>query len=63
MNCAYALSSIIAPLATGWLVTVTGTFSVGIILMIGLTLSSALLIIMFQHPDKKHTKHTGSVES
>ena len=52
MNCSYALSGILAPVLTGWLVTRTGNFSVGIVLMVGLTLSSALLIVLFQHPDK-----------
>jgi ACS family hexuronate transporter-like MFS transporter len=51
MDCAFAAAGILAPLLTGWLSGITGNFSAAISLMIGLTLSSALAIIIFQHPD------------
>lgn len=52
MDCAFAAAGILAPLVTGWLSGVTGNFSAAISLMIGLTLSSALAIFLFQHPDE-----------
>jgi ACS family hexuronate transporter-like MFS transporter len=51
MDCAFAAAGILAPLLTGMLSGITGNFSAAISLMIGLTLSSALAIIIFQHPD------------
>lgn len=51
MDCAFATAGILAPLLTGWLSGITGNFSAAISLLIGLTLSSALAIIIFQHPD------------
>lgn len=48
MTCAFALSGIIAPALTGWLTTLTGNFSIAIIVMMALTLSSAILIIAFE---------------
>lgn len=44
MDCAFALAGIMAPLLTGWLSHMTGNFSVAILLMMTLTLSSALLV-------------------
>lgn len=52
MDCMFAAAGILAPLLTGILSGVTGNFSAAISLMIGLTLSSALAIIIFQHPDE-----------
>jgi ACS family hexuronate transporter-like MFS transporter len=51
MDCAFAAAGILAPLLTGMLSGITGNFSAAISLMIGLTLSSSLAIIIFQHPD------------
>ena len=51
MTCSFALSGIIAPLVTGWLSSLTGNFSVAIIVMMALTFSSAILIVLFQRPD------------
>jgi ACS family hexuronate transporter-like MFS transporter len=51
MDCAFAAAGILAPLLTGWLSGISGNFSAAISLMIGLTLSSGLAIIIFQHPD------------
>lgn len=48
MDCAFATAGIAAPLLTGMLSTMTGNFSAAISLMIGLTLTSALGIILFQ---------------
>ncbi len=48
MDAAFAIAGILAPFLTGWLAHLTGNFSVGIMLMMVLTLSSALLIVFFQ---------------
>jgi ACS family hexuronate transporter-like MFS transporter len=48
MDCAFALAGIIAPILTGWLASVTGSFSAPIMLMVALTVSSALAVLLFQ---------------
>ncbi len=48
----FAAAGILAPLVTGWLATLTGNFFAPILLMMLLTLSSALMILLFQFPDK-----------
>lgn len=52
MNFSFALSGILAPLITGWLSDMTGNFAGAISLLVVLTLTSALGIILFHHPDK-----------
>jgi MFS family permease len=52
MDCAFAAAGILAPLVTGLLSNLTGNFSVAILLMSGLTLSSALCIIIWQFTDR-----------
>ncbi|HLB58151.1 MAG TPA: MFS transporter, partial [Gammaproteobacteria bacterium] len=52
MTCASSFSAILAPFLTGLLSSWTGDFSIAILLMMGLMLSSALMIILFQHPDR-----------
>ncbi|OAI49472.1 hypothetical protein AYO45_02310 [Gammaproteobacteria bacterium SCGC AG-212-F23] len=63
MDCAFALSGILAPLITGFLASLTGNFSAAIMLLIGLTLTSAFAIIFFQYPDtallEKRGKNNG----
>jgi sugar phosphate permease len=53
MDAAFAIAGIIAPLLTGWLSNTTGNFSIAIGLMAALTMSSAMLILFFQHPDEE----------
>jgi ACS family hexuronate transporter-like MFS transporter len=52
MDCAFAISGILAPLLTGLLTHMTGNFSGAFALLITLTFTSALAIIFFQFPDK-----------
>jgi ACS family hexuronate transporter-like MFS transporter len=52
MDCAFALAGILAPLITGFLSTLTGNFTAAFSLLIVLSLTSALAIILFQHPDE-----------
>ncbi len=51
-DAAFASAGILAPFLTGWLANLTGNFFAPILLMIGLTLSSASVIVLFQHPDR-----------
>lgn len=48
----FALAGILSPLLTGILSTITGNFNAAFILLICLVASSALGIIIFQHPQK-----------
>lgn len=52
MGCCFSLATILSPIVTGHLTTITGNFNLAIILLIGLSLASVLTIIFFQHPDK-----------
>jgi len=52
MDCFFALSGIVAPFITGWLISMTGNFKVAIGVMMALALSSSLLVWLFQHPDR-----------
>lgn len=53
MDCAFAAAGILAPFITGMLSNITGNFSAAILLMSGLTVSSAIGIILWQFTDKK----------
>jgi cyanate permease len=48
MDGAFALAGILAPLLTGWLAHLTGNFQAAFLLMMLLTLSSSVLIVLFQ---------------
>lgn len=48
MDAAFAFAGILAPSLTGWLAHLTGNFTAAISLMMGLTLSSAILIMFCQ---------------
>jgi sugar phosphate permease len=52
-DCAFAIAGILAPLSTGLLTHFTNNYTAAISLLIAFTYSSALGIILFQHPDKK----------
>lgn len=52
MDCGFALAGILAPLLTGWLANLTGNFKAAFGILIVLTLTSALAIILWQHPDR-----------
>jgi sugar phosphate permease len=47
-----SISSIGAPILTGWLVTASGNFTSAFGLLIFFTLSSVLAVFFFQHPDQ-----------
>lgn len=52
MDCGFALSGILAPSLTGILATATGNFTAAFSLLIGLTLTSALAVVLLQHPEQ-----------
>lgn len=56
MICASAAAAILSPWLTGWLSEKTGSFSSAFLLMMILTLSSALAMFLFQHPDEELAK-------
>jgi len=49
-----SIAGVIAPLATGWLVDLTGNFSSAFLLLAGLTCASVFTVIFFLHPDREH---------
>lgn len=51
MDFGFALSGFAAPVITGWVLGVRGTFADGFLLMAGLALSSVVLVLAFHHPD------------
>jgi nitrate/nitrite transporter NarK len=52
MDCAFAVSGILAPLLTGLLTQIIGNFSGAFALLATLTFTSALAVIFFQFPDE-----------
>lgn len=53
----FALSGIFSPFITGYLTDLTGNFKIAIVVMIVLTLFSAISILLFQFPDKEYNKY------
>jgi nitrate/nitrite transporter NarK len=50
-----SLAGIIAPLATGWLIDLTGNYQAAFLLLAGLTGVAVVTVILFHHPDRKWT--------
>lgn len=48
-----SLAGIIAPIATGWLIDLTGHYQAAFLLLAGLTGISVITVILFHHPDRK----------
>ncbi|MFG1330142.1 MFS transporter [Xanthobacter autotrophicus] len=51
MDFGFALSGFAAPVITGWVLGLRGSFADGFLLMTGLALSSVVLVLAFHHPD------------
>lgn len=51
MDFAFALSGFLAPLLTGWVLGLRGSFEDGFLLMAALALSSVLVVLAFHHPE------------
>ncbi|MBS0654901.1 MAG: MFS transporter, partial [Verrucomicrobia bacterium] len=48
-----SLAGIIAPVLTGWLIDVTGSYQAAFFLLAGLTALSVIAVILFHHPDRE----------
>jgi ACS family hexuronate transporter-like MFS transporter len=48
-----SLAGVIAPMLTGWLLDLTGTYQGAFFLLAGLSLISVVTVILFHHPDRK----------
>lgn len=52
MDFGFAVSGFLAPVVTGWVLNLRGSFADGFLLMAALALSSVVVVIAFHHPDK-----------
>ncbi len=48
-----AVAGVIAPIATGWLIDLTGNFQGAFLLLAGLTGVAVVTVILFHHPDRE----------
>ena len=48
-----SLAGIIAPVATGWLIDLTGSYQAAFLLLAAFTIISVVIVILFHHPDRK----------
>ncbi len=53
LSCSFALSGIASPVLTGWIVQSTGSFQKVFLLLSFLSISTSLMVLFFQKPDKK----------
>lgn len=60
MDSYLAIAGIAAPALTGWLSQTTGNFNSGILLLAAFSFGSALLVFLFQHPDRDLEKMEAS---
>ncbi|MCA0304344.1 MAG: MFS transporter [Proteobacteria bacterium] len=52
MDFAFALAGFAAPVVTGWVLHLRGSFQDAFLLMTGLALSSVVVVALFHHPDR-----------
>lgn len=52
MDFAFAIAGFLAPVITGWVLNLRGSFVDGFLLMTALALSSVLVVLLFHHPDR-----------
>jgi len=48
-----AVAGVIAPIATGWLIDLTGNFQGAFLLLASLTGVAVVTVILFHHPDRE----------
>jgi sugar phosphate permease len=53
MDCFFAAAGIAAPALTGVLANATGNFNAAILLLVAFTVTSAVGVVLFQHPDSQ----------
>jgi nitrate/nitrite transporter NarK len=56
MDLAFAIAGFLAPVITGWVLNLRGSFADGFLLMTALALSSVLVVLLFHHPDRDRAK-------
>jgi ACS family hexuronate transporter-like MFS transporter len=52
MDFFFAIAGFLAPVITGWVLALRGSFADGFLLMTALALSSVLVVLLFHHPDR-----------
>ncbi|MGU3494540.1 MFS transporter [Xanthobacteraceae bacterium A53D] len=52
MDFAFAISGFLAPVITGWVLDIRGSFADAFLLMAVLSLSSVVVVLLFHHPDR-----------
>ncbi len=53
-----SLAGIIAPVLTGWLIDLTGSYQAAFLLLGGITGAAVITVILFHHPDRKWSTAT-----
>ena len=53
LSCYFALSGIAAPTITGWVVQATGSYQGAFLVVAALSVSTSLMILLFQKPDRE----------
>lgn len=53
LSCYFALSGIASPTITGWVLQMTGTFQNAFLVVAFLSISTSVMILLFQKPDKE----------
>jgi predicted MFS family arabinose efflux permease len=56
MDLAFAIAGFLAPVITGWVLNLRGSFADGFLLMTALALSSVIVVLLFHHPDRDREK-------
>lgn len=54
-----SLAGVIAPLATGWLIDMTGSYQAAFLLLAGFTAIAVITVILFHHPDREWAPSSG----
>ena len=52
MDTLFALSGFLAPVVTGWVVSLTGHFHYAFVLLVALSLTSVVVVLLFHQPDR-----------
>lgn len=61
MDTGFAISGFLAPAITGWVVATFGSFVDAFLLLAALALSSAVVVLLFHHPDEDRADQTVGV--
>ncbi len=53
LSCYFAISGIVAPTVTGWILQSTGSFQNAFLIVAALSVSTSVMILLFQRPDRE----------